>query len=111
MNKTKLPSLIPILILTLVTVVMWVSFDVYRAFNKPVETKIPVTVSEPLTPSLDKDAIKQIESRNYLDDSQIPENIISSSPIPSTNLPSPTPTATIEASATPTNASGSAVTQ
>jgi len=112
MKKTKLPSLIPILILTLVTVVMWVSLDVYTAFNKPTQVVVPVEVSQPLSPSLDQGAIKQIESRTYLNDSQVPDNIVNPSPtpvgkvVPSLNMiPPALPTNQ------PVNASGSGTTQ
>jgi hypothetical protein len=80
-NKTKLPGLIPILVLTLVTVVMWVSLDIYRAVNKPSQSTVPTEISEPLTPTLDQNSMSQIESRSYLDDSQIPDIMINSSPI------------------------------
>jgi hypothetical protein len=60
MKNTKLPSLIPILIMTLVTVIMWVSLDVYRAFKIPVEAVVPAEVSQPLTPSLNQDVINQV---------------------------------------------------
>lgn len=104
MKKTKLPSLIPILILTLVTVIMWVSLDVYTALKKPTQVVVPVEVSQPLSPSLDQNVIKQIESRTYLNDSQIPDNIVSSSPTPTT-IPTTLPTNQ------PVNASGAGTTQ
>lgn len=88
MNKNKLPSLIPILVLTLMTVITWVSVDVYLAFNKKPQITVSEGISQPLTPSLDQDTINKLESHNYLDDSQIPEVSVGSSP-------SPTPIATI----------------
>ena len=108
MNKTKTPSLIPILILTLITIVMWVSFDVYRAIKKPAEAVVPPDVSQPLTPTLDQAVINQIESRTYLNNSQIPDNVINSSPTPASKA-TPKPTIIPEASpsAQPINASGS----
>ena len=112
MNKTKLPSLIPILILTLVTIIMWVSFDVYRTFKQPAESSVPANIALPLTPTLDQDAIKQIESRTYLDDSQIPDNIINSSPLPVINpTPIPTEIPVAEPTTEPLEASGSGITQ
>jgi len=82
MKKTKVPSLIPVLILTLITVVMWVSLDIYRAVKKPVESTVPPEISKPLTPTLDQDLINQLESRNLVDDSQIPDIVVGSSPTP-----------------------------
>ena len=76
MNKAKTPSLIPILTLTLITVVMWVSLDVYRAIQKPVTIEVPTNISQPLTPTLDQTVISQIETRTFLDNSQIPDNVV-----------------------------------
>jgi hypothetical protein len=116
MNKTKLPSLIPILILTLITVIMWVSLDVVRLLKKAPELVVPTGVSQPLTPTLDESSINQIESRIFLNDSQIPENIIGSSPTPrSSTTPeatvSPEATATPSATIQPVSATGSGTTQ
>jgi hypothetical protein len=104
MNKSKLPNLIPILILTLITVVMWVSLDVLRALKKAPELTVPTEITQPLIPSLDQNSINQIESRIFLNDSQIPDNVTSSSPTPKALA---TPSPTIQ----PVNASGSGITQ
>lgn len=101
MNKTKLPNLVSILILTLITVVMWVSFDIYRALKKPVNAVVPESVSQPLVPILDQNSINEIESRFFLNDSQIPDNVIVNS------SPTPTPITTPSPTVVPTNASGS----
>jgi len=110
MNKAKIPSLIPILILTLITVVMWVFLDIFRALKQSPELVVPTEISQPLTPTLDQNSINQIESRTFLNDSQIPNNVASPSPTPkvlATPQASATPSATIQ----PTNASGSGTTQ
>ncbi len=116
MKKTKLPSLIPILILTLITVIMWVSLDVVRLLKKTPELVVPSGVSQPFTPTLDENSINQIESRTFLNDSQIPDNVVVSSPAPG-GLITPEATVTPEATATPSatiqpvSATGSGVTQ
>lgn len=112
MKKTKIPSLIPILVLTLITVIMWVFFDIFRILKTTPELAVPTTISQPLTPSLDQDSINQIESRIFLNDSQIPNNNIVASPSPTPKVsaapqPSSTPSATIQ----PSEASSSATTQ
>lgn len=75
MNKPKPPSIIPLLVLTLIMVVMWVSFDIYRSFQKPTDVHVPESVLQPLTPTLDQTTVDQIEKRIYLDDSQIPDSV------------------------------------
>lgn len=113
MKKNKLPSLISVLILTLITVVMWVSFDIYRAITKAPESIVSADITKSLNPTLDQDSIKLMESRTLLDDSQIPENIIiSSSPVPVAKIiPSPTAVPTNEPLPEPTESTNSGVTQ
>jgi len=114
MKTNKLPSLISILILTLITSVMWVSFNVYRALTTEAPAEVSPEILKALTPNLDTQTVGQIQSRLFLDDSQIPENIISvalpeatttPAPVP-TEIPNPTatstPTASPSAEATPT---------
>lgn len=98
-EKIKLPSIISILILTLIAVFMWLGSDVYRAIKQPVEITVPTSVSQPLDPRLNENTINQIESRSLLNDSDIPDNVVisassgpnsKSTPIPSAT-PSPQP--------------------
>lgn len=96
MKKIKLPNGVAILVLTLITVVMWVSFSIYHAVGKKPDVKVPTEVSKPLSPTLDVEVINMIESRSYLDDSQIPQNVVTG-PIPlGGNKPIATPVATQE---------------
>lgn len=104
MPKSKLPKLVNILILTLITVIVWVGFDVYRLFNNPPPPIVSKEVSNPLIPNLDQDSINQIESRIYLDDSQIPDNVVEGFTV--TSVPEATPIATeqVDASSSGTTA-------
>ncbi|OGM16156.1 hypothetical protein A2V56_00925 [Candidatus Woesebacteria bacterium RBG_19FT_COMBO_42_9] len=100
MKKNKLPSLISILIMTLITSLFWVSLSTYRAFTAKPSESVPKEVSDPINLTLDQTAIKKIESGIYFDSSQIPENVVTaplSTPITQpTQLPqsAPTPEAT-----------------
>ncbi|HKC05099.1 MAG TPA: hypothetical protein VKC54_04495, partial [Patescibacteria group bacterium] len=60
MQKNKLPNLITILVLTLITVLLWIGFSVYRAFSLAPEPSVPKNVSEPLVPTLDTSALKNV---------------------------------------------------
>jgi hypothetical protein len=96
MKKTKLPSLISILILTLITSIFWISLSTYRAFTAKPSESVPKEISDPINLTLDQTAIKKIESGIFLDSSQIPENVVTAplltSPTQPTQLPQPTPT-------------------
>ncbi|AKM83040.1 hypothetical protein A2422_03630 [Candidatus Woesebacteria bacterium RIFOXYC1_FULL_31_51] len=65
MKNTKLPSVIVLLILTSITIVFWVFFNIYYVVSK----KTPATVSEeilsPINPKLDTEVINQMEKRSY----------------------------------------------
>ncbi len=82
MNKAKLPNIVAVLILTLLTAVTWIALDVYRAFTVKPAPVVPSEVSNPLTPNLDKDAVSQVEEKIFLDDSQIPNEITSTQTLP-----------------------------
>jgi hypothetical protein len=105
MQKTKLPSLVTILILTLITALMWIGFNVYRAFTQKPVPSVPSEISQPLTPTLDQDTINKIQSSLFFDQSQIPQLTITGSPLPApVSLPSPSlrPQPSASPSATPT---------
>ena len=103
MKKNKLPSLVTIMILTLITSILWVSLSTYRAFTAKPSESVPKEISDPITLTLDQDVIKKIESGIFFDSSQIPENVVSASsspaPIQPTQIPLPTPI--LEATPTP----------
>lgn len=90
MKKTKLPNLVAILVLTLITVVMWVSFSIYRAFSIKPTPAVSEEVLKPLSPVLDIETINLVESRIFIDDSQIPENVVTG-PAQPINKPESTP--------------------
>lgn len=93
MQKNKIPSLVSILILTLITAVIWVSFSIYRSITTQAPPPVPENISQPLTPTLDQDAINKVESGILFGSSQIPQNVASATPPTGTGLTLPTPTA------------------
>lgn len=76
MKVQKIPNIVIVLILTLITVIMWISLTIYSALTSKPPAVVPKEVSEPLTPTLDIDTLKQIGSRIFLNDSEIPDNIV-----------------------------------
>ena len=99
MKKNKLPRPISILILTLLTAIIWVSLNIYRAIVTQPPLSVPESVSKTLNPTLNKDAITKIESAVFFQDSEIPpiSIIVNETPVPKALLPSPTPIAVSEA--------------
>jgi hypothetical protein len=97
MKKKKLPSLVSILILTLITVFFWVAFDVYRLFTKPQDPVVPESVSLPLNPTLDQEVLNQLKQTVFLEDSEIGDLVTSPS---NTNNSTETPVPESSPSAT-----------
>jgi hypothetical protein len=95
MKKNKLPNPITILVLTLITALIWISFNIYRALTATPPPAVPQNISQTLTPTLNQDAINKIESSTFLNDSQIPPAVTGQA-APSTSAPTtlPVPTAT-----------------
>src|SRR5688572_12321607 len=71
--KTKLPSFVSILILTLITSFAWLSFSVYRALTIKPTPVVPREVSEALTPTLDMQTLEKLRSKEFFEDFEIPE--------------------------------------
>jgi len=112
MKKDKLPSIIILLILSLITALFWVVFSVYRAFTKPVAVDIPAEVLEPLNPTLDANTLSNLDKRLYIEEGEIQTaqaiatGEATSSPTSPPSPPpeestSPSPTAEVSPTATP----------
>ena len=95
MNKNKLPNIIPILILTLVTVTSWIAIELYTALSKHPQITVSENISRSFSATLDQDSINKIESRLFMTDSQIPDMTIGTPTPAPTSTPASTPTATI----------------
>lgn len=91
------------MILTLITSILWVSLSTYRAFTAKPSESVPKEISDPITLTLDQDAIKKIESGIFFDSAQVSENVTvaSGSPTPIQPTQAPLPTATPVITPTP----------
>ena len=90
--KQKPPSIVPVLILTLLTAVTWVFFSIYRAVTSKPDIIVHVEISEPLDATLDKKTLDGVGGRLFLDESQIPITSFSAPTPGSSALPSPVAT-------------------
>lgn len=95
MRKNKLPNLVVVLIISLVTVIMWVSLNIFRALTIKPSPVVPEEISNPLDPTLKTEILGEIDKRILIDTSQIPETIATASP-------SPTPAAIVVPTESPT---------
>lgn len=65
MKNKKLPSIVGLMILTLITSLFWISFSVYRSFSDPLPISVPDDVISQITPRLDTDTIEVMKNKLY----------------------------------------------
>lgn len=97
--KEKIPSVVSLAIMTSVTVIFWISFDIYRIVKKNPPLSVPPEITAPFDASLDTEALNKAAARSYLKESDIRNLAPNSSAPPEVTETSPTPTAS--GSATP----------
>ncbi len=93
MKPPKIPSIISLIILTTITLIFWVLFEVLRAFIAKPSTSVPQEITQSLSPSLDTNTVNEMQSAVFFDKSQIPQSFASPTPI-ATHLPTPSPIGT-----------------
>lgn len=64
MKRNKLPSLIILMILTLITTLFWISFNIFRVFTRPIKIDVPKEIIQELNPTFDTNTINMIKSKN-----------------------------------------------
>ncbi len=96
MKKRHLPNVVTLLILTAITVFLWIGLDVYRALSTKPEPVVPPEISAPLNPNLDATALSELSTRIHFEDSEIATLVPVTTP-----TPVPTPVPTIVPQATP----------
>ncbi len=65
MKNKKLPSLVILMILSLITGMFWIVFNVYRVFTTKPAPAVPEEVIMQLDPKLDTDTINEMRNRLY----------------------------------------------
>ena len=63
MKKDKLPTIIALMIMTLITTIFWITFNIYRVFKQEPSPVVPEEIILQIDPKLDNSTIGQIKSR------------------------------------------------
>ncbi len=92
MMKPKAPRLVTVAILTTITIIFWVFFDVYRILTAPSKIDIDPKLLEPFDPSLDLDSLDKLENRLFFEEGETSEFPLEKTP---TITPPTTPTSTL----------------
>lgn len=69
MPRKKTPQIVTILILTLLVIIFWVFFSVYRVFIDKSDAVVPQEIIEPFTSNLDTQTLELAKSRYHADQS------------------------------------------
>lgn len=67
MKKRRRPFVVNFLILTVITTLIWVVFDVYRSFTTKPKPDVPSEILAPIDPTLDKDVLDNLSKKVYLE--------------------------------------------
>lgn len=104
MKKVKTPTAVITAVLTLITIIFWVGFELYRALTFKPAPPVPQTIINPLDPTLDTKALQSLQQRMFLNDSEIGNTqATATTPAPAapTTAPLVVPTPQATQSATP----------
>ena len=74
MKKSKTPIPVTILLFTVITIVSWVVFSIYRAFTIKPAPAVPPEILEPLSATLDLTSLNKIQQRINLREEEIGNN-------------------------------------
>ncbi len=65
MKNKKLPSIVALMILTLITAVFWIMFLIYKSFTSEVPNPIPEEITSQISPKLDTETIEIMKNKIY----------------------------------------------
>lgn len=80
MQRKKLPIILNLAIITMITSMVWVGFEIYRSISKEPGVAVPPEIAAELSPNLDLEILSAISERVYLEDNEI------DSPLPAVSL-------------------------
>ena len=71
MRKARTPNIVTLSILSLITIVLWVFFSIYRLIMAKPAPVIPKEILAPINPDLDTRSLEKLNNRLYLDEGQL----------------------------------------
>lgn len=69
-QKGGTPFLVKFMMLTLVTTLLWVGFDIYRAFTQKPPPSVSEEILAPVNPTLDATLLDKLTNRVYFEEGQ-----------------------------------------
>lgn len=74
--KKKTPFIVYLGYMTVITVAIWIVFDVYRALTVKPAPPVSPSILNPLSPNLDLNALDRLQNKIYLEDTEIGDTVI-----------------------------------
>lgn len=65
MLKPKPPKLVSMVLLTTITIILWVFYGLYSTLTKDVSIDVPKKILEPLDPELDSTSLNLIQDKVF----------------------------------------------
>lgn len=107
MKRKKHPRVLTLSILTTLTVLTWVAFEVWHAFTKQPPAQVDSKILEAIDPRLDTETLQKIKSKLYFPDEEARRGLLpTGSPEASPTPIQSGPTASPSVNASPTPAAG-----
>lgn len=98
MKKPKAPHFVTVSVLTTITIIFWVFFNLYNILSKKTSLKIDPKILEPISPELNTQILNTIQERRFFDE----EDLVESSFLIEPTAPSePTPSQVAEPTEVP----------
>lgn len=97
MKTPKPPNIVLVGIITVVTIVLWIIFGVYKLVTTPQDVNVSSDILSPVSPTLDQEGLSLLEQRLFFTEAELSGISIVSTPGPEESpSPSPSPTPTPE---------------
>lgn len=91
MKNPKPPNIVLVGIITVVTIVLWIIFGVYKLITTPQDVKVSNDILSPVNPTLNQEGLSALEQRIFFTEGELSGVNLVSTPEPEES-PSPSPT-------------------
>lgn len=95
MKNPKPPNIVIVGIITVLTIVLWIIFGVYKLVTTPQDVDVPSNILSPVSPTLDQGGLSSLQQRIFFSEGELSGVNLISTPSPDESpspFPSPTPT-------------------
>jgi hypothetical protein len=93
MKNVKAPNIVLVGVITVITIVLWIIYGVYKLVTTPQDINVPNEVLSPVSPNLDTEALNTLQQRIFFSENQLTDINLIKTPEPEAS-PTASPTAT-----------------